>query len=98
MKLIGYMGVMALVTYLVRYLPLVLVRKDITNVYLRSFLQYIPYAVLGSMTFPAILESTGSIWSAAAGLAVAAILAYMERSLLTVAAMACVAVFLAELL
>jgi len=96
--LIGYIAVMAGVTYGVRCLPLTLFRKDITNVYIRSFLKYIPYAVLGSMTLPAILYSTGSMLSAAVGLIVAAVLSYMERSLLTVAAVACVAVFLVELL
>ncbi len=98
MKLIGYILVMAAVTYAVRCLPLTLFRKDITNVYIRSFLKYIPYAVLGSMTLPAILYSTGSIASAAIGLVAAAVLSYMERSLLTVASVACIVVFLVEML
>lgn len=96
-QLMGYIAVMAGVTYAIRAIPLTFFRKDITNVYIRSFLQYIPYAVLGSMTLPAILYSTGSMLSAAAGLAVAAVLSYMEKSLLTVAAAACGAAFLVEM-
>ena len=87
---------MALVTYAVRCLPLTLFRREITNVYIRSFLEYIPYAVLGTMTMPAVLYSTGSMGSAVAGLIAAAALSYMERSLLTVAAAACVVVFFVE--
>lgn len=74
------------------------VSKKIKNRFIRSFLYYIPYAVLGAMTFPAILYSTGSVYSALAGLAVAMILAFLEKSLLTVALCSCAAVFLAELL
>jgi branched-subunit amino acid transport protein len=95
-RMIGSIAVMAVVTYATRVIPLVLLRKDITNVYIRSFLTYIPYAVLGCMTLPAILYSTSSIISAAAGLLVAAILAYKEKSLLTVAASACMVVFVVE--
>jgi branched-subunit amino acid transport protein len=95
-RLIGYILVMAGVTYAIRALPLTLFRKNITNVYIRSFLKYIPYAVLGAMTLPAIFFSTDSVGSAVIGLAVAAVLAYREKSLLTVAAAACGAVFLAE--
>lgn len=95
-RLVGYIAVMAAVTYATRAVPLLLLRKDITNVYIRSFLKYIPYAVLGCMTLPAILYSTSDIRSAAVGLLVAAVLAYREKTLLTVAAFACAAVFLAE--
>lgn len=95
-QMIGSITVMAVVTYATRVIPLVLLRKDITNVYIRSFLTYIPYAVLGCMTLPAILYSTSSMISAGAGLLVAAILAYKEKSLLTVAASACVVVFVVE--
>ncbi|MBE5039953.1 AzlD domain-containing protein [Ructibacterium gallinarum] len=91
-----YIAVMALVTYAVRCLPLTLFRREITNVYIRSFLEYIPYAVLGTMTLPDVLYSTGSMGSAVVGLIAAAALAYMERSLLTVAAAACLVVFVAE--
>ena len=96
--LLAYIAVMAGVTYLIRMLPLTVFQKKIKNRFIRSFLYYIPYAVLGAMTFPAILYSTGSVYSALAGLAVAMILAFLEKSLLTVALCSSAAVFLAELL
>jgi len=85
------------VTYLVRALPLVLVKKKITNRFLLSFLHYIPYAVLSVMTVPAIFYATGDTLSASVGFAVAVILAFCNRSLLTVAAAACGAVLLVQL-
>ena len=94
--LLLYTFVMAAVTYLIRMLPFVVFRKPIKNRFIRSFLYYVPYAVLGAMTFPAILYSTSDIASAAIGLAVSVILAWFGRGLLTVAVSACVAVYLAE--
>ena len=96
--LLAYTFVMAGVTYLIRMLPFVIFRKPVKNRFLRSLLYYIPYAVLGAMTIPAILYSTPSLISAAAGLLVSVILAYFGRGLLTVAVSACVTVYLAELL
>ena len=95
-RLILCIAVMALMTYIIRALPLTLFRKDIKNIYIRSFLKYVPYAVLGAMTLPDILYATDSMGSAIAGLVVAAFLSYREKSLLTVAAAACGAVFLFE--
>ena len=80
-----YLLVMAGVTYLVRMLPLVLVKHEIKNRFVLSFLHYMPYAVLTAMTVPAIFHATDSIWSAIAGFAVGVLLAYFEKSLLTVA-------------
>lgn len=80
-----YTAVMALVTYLLRALPFVLVKKKITNVYIRSFLEYIPYGVLAAMTFPAAFTSAGGLVPSLAGVAVALVLAYKKKSLLTVA-------------
>lgn len=94
--LAGAIAVLALVTYLTRSIPLTLFRKEIKNPYIRAFLEYIPYAVLGAMTLPDILFSTASVWSAAAGLAVAVFLAYLGKSLLTVAISACGIVFVLE--
>ena len=91
------LAVMAGVTYLIRMLPLVLMRKRITNRFLLSFLAYVPYAVLAAMTFPAALESTGNRIAALAGLAVAFILAFLRRSLLLVAASASAVAFLVSL-
>ena len=88
--------VMAGVTYLIRMLPIVIFRKEITNPFIKSFLYYVPYAVLAAMTIPEILYSTGSIWSAVVGLICAFVLAYNRRSLLTVALGAVAAVFVAE--
>lgn len=92
-----YILVMAGVTYLIRVLPLTLIRKEIKNVTIRSFLYYVPYVTLSVMTFPAILDATGSIWSAAAGLLVAVGLAWRGKSLFQVSLSACVVVFLLEL-
>ena len=96
--LIKYMIVMAVVTYLIRSIPLLFFRRRINNVYVRSFLYYVPYAVLGSMTFPAIFTSGGALLPSCAGCAVAVVLAYREKSLLTVALAASVAVYLTSLL
>ena len=94
--LLLYTFVMAAVTYLIRMLPFVVFRKPIKNRFIKSFLYYVPYAVLGAMTFPAILYSTSNLMSAAVGLAVSVILAWFGRGLLTVAVSACVAVYLTE--
>ena len=89
--------VMALVTYLIRVAPLVIIRREIKNVTVRSFLHYVPYVTLSVMTFPAILSATASIWSALAALAVAALLSLKGAKLPVVALAACVAVFIIEL-
>lgn len=93
-----YLFVMAGITYLIRMVPLVLVKKKIKNKYVLSFLYYIPYAVLSIMTFPAIFYSTSSIISAIAGTVTALILAYKNRSMVLVAAFSSLAVFITELL
>ncbi|MEH7108074.1 AzlD domain-containing protein [Bacillus sp. JJ1764] len=91
-----YLLVMAVVTYLVRVLPLTLIRKEIKNTYIQSFLYYVPYITLSVMIFPAILSATASPISALIGLVVAVILAYNGASLFRVSLFACVAVFLVE--
>lgn len=96
LKFLVYLLIMAGVTYLIRMIPLVFFRKKIKSRFVRSFLYYIPYAVLTAMTFPAIFYSTASLESAIAGTAVAFILAILNRSLIFVAAGASVAVFLVE--
>lgn len=90
-----YIFVMAIVTYLIRMIPLTVFRKKIENKYIQSFLYYVPYACLMAMTFPAVLYATDNIWSAVAGVAVAMILAFCNKSLVTVAVAACIAVFVA---
>ncbi len=96
--LIMGMVVMSLTTYLIRVIPMVVFRKKITNRFIRSFLFYVPYAVLAAMTFPAIFTSTGSVFSAVVGCAVAVALAWCNRGLLTVAVGAVAAVFLTQMI
>ena len=91
-----YVLVMAVVTCLIRMLPLAIWTKEITSPFIKSFLYYVPYACLAAMTFPAILNATDSILSGAVGFAVALYLAYKAKSLLTVALFACAAVFAVE--
>lgn len=89
--------VMALVTYLIRVTPLVLIRREIKNRTVRSFLYYVPYVTLAVMTFPAILSATQSPIAAAIALVVAILLAYFGRGLFFVAVSACLTVLVAEL-
>ena len=93
-----YMAIllMAVTTYLIRTIPFVLFRREIKSRYIRSLLYYIPYACLTAMTIPAILYSTSSMISAAAGLVVALILGWMRKSLPVVAVAACATVFIVE--
>ena len=93
-----YLMVTAGTTYLVRMLPLVLMKGKIRNRFILSFMHYIPYAVLSVMTIPAIFFATGSLLSAAAGFVIAMILAWRGGSLLQVAAASCAAVLVLELI
>ena len=93
-----YIFVMAAVTFLIRVLPLTLIRKKITNVTLRSFLYYVPYVTLAVMTFPAIIEATSSIWSGLAALVAGVLLAYFGVSFFGVAVCSCIVVFIIELI
>ena len=90
MKFFLYLLVTAGVTYLIRMLPLVLMKKKITNRFILSFLHYIPYSVLAVMTVPAIFYATDLI--------PAILLSFKGKSLLTVAAAACAAVFFLSIL
>ena len=93
-----YLAVMALVTYAIRMLPLVLFKKKITNLFVKSFLYYVPYAVLGAMTFPAIFYSTNSFIPALAGTIIAILLSWFNKSLITVAISASIMVLIFELI
>ena len=93
-----YIAVVALVTYLIRVLPLTLIRREIKNPFLRSFLYYVPYVTLAAMTFPAILHATDSLWSGLAALVAGVLVAWFSGNLFLVAASGCVVVFLVELL
>ena len=84
-RLVLYMVLMAVVTYLIRMIPFTVFRREIKSRFIKSFLSYVPYAVLGAMTFPGILYATSGIPSAIAGTVVGMILAFCDKSLLTVA-------------
>lgn len=93
-----YLIVMAGVTYFIRLLPLLLIKKQITNKFILSFLHYVPCSVLAVMTVPAIFSSTSYVISAGIGFLVAAVLSFFEKSLMTVAVSACGAVLVTELI
>ena len=96
MKIYIYILVMAVTTYLVRALPLTLLKKPIENRFLMSFLHYVPAACLTAMTFPAILSATDHVISGALGLVTAVLLSLKKKSLIVVAVASCTAVFLTE--
>ncbi len=93
----AYIAVMAITTYLVRMIPFAFFTKKIKSKLIRSFLYYIPYAVLAAMTIPAIFYSTGSAITAAAGTIIGALLAYFEQPLIVVALSSSAAVFITGL-
>ena len=92
-----YLRILAGSTYLIRVIPFVAIKNKINNRFIRSFLAYIPYAVLTAMTIPAVFYATNWWAGAAAGLIVAVIFALKEKGLTVVAIAACVAVFAVEL-
>ena len=91
-----YLLIMAAVTYLIRVLPLTVIRCEIKNRRVRAFLYYVPYVTLAVMTFPAIIEATGSTVTATAALAAAAALAWCGGSLLQVSILSCAVVFVLD--
>ena len=96
MSIYTYILAMAVTTYLIRMLPLTVFRKPIKSRFIKSFLHYVPYACLTAMTFPAILFDTTYIISGLAALAVAVVLAFRGKGLVTVALASCVTVFTVE--
>lgn len=96
MNIYVYILVMAVTTYLIRAIPLTLLKKPIRSRFLRSFLHYVPTACLTAMTFPAILYATEHVISGAVGLLVGILLALKNKSLIVVAVASCAAVFLVE--
>ncbi len=93
-----YILIMFAVSYLIRVLPLTLIRRKIRNKYVRSFLFYVPYVTLAVMTFPAIVDATGTPLAGAAALLAGIVLAWLGAGLFPVAAAAVVIVFVLELL
>ena len=96
MNIYIYIAAMALTTYLIRVLPLTVLRKPIRSVFLRSFLRYVPYACLTAMTFPAILTSTQSLLGGIGALTVAVLLALRGKSLIVVSLSASAAAFVLD--
>lgn len=97
MSNISYILLVALVTYLLRALPLTLIRKPIRSRFIRSFLYYVPYVTLAVMTFPVMVQATTVPLAGAIAMAVAILLALMKQKLLTVSVAACAVVFVLEL-
>lgn len=91
-----YILIMAAVSYAIRVLPLTLIRKEIKNIRLRSFLYYVPYVTLAVMTFPAIIQATGTPWSGLIALIAGIIMAWCGRSLFEVAIVSVVIVYVLE--
>ena len=94
----SYIAVMGLVTYMIRVLPLTLIRRQIKSQVIRSFLYYVPYVTLAVMTFPAIMGATESQWSALAALIIGIVLAFLGNDLMVVSIACVLTVFLTELL
>jgi len=93
MQTVIYIAIMAGVTYLIRMMPIMVFRRKIKSQVVQSFLYYVPYAVLGAMTIPAVFYSTGSMAASAAGFAAAFAAAFFGRSLITVALAASAAAY-----
>ena len=93
-----YIAIMSIVTLAIRILPLTLIRGEIKNSFLRSFLHYVPYVTLAVMTFPAILNSTQSHISGGLAFIIGIVSAWCGASLFKVAVFCCVTVFAIELL
>ena len=92
-----YILIMSAVTLSIKILPLILIRGEIKNIYIKSFLNYVPYATLAVMTFPAILYATNSVISGTLALIVGIISAWFGASLFRVAVICCVTVFITEI-
>ena len=92
-----YIFIMAAVSYAIRVLPLTLIRKQIKNRFLQSFLYYVPYVTLAVMTFPAILHATQSVYSGIAALAIGIVTAWFGFNLFKVAVSCCSIVLILEL-
>ena len=96
-KIYLYILVCAVVSLLIRELPLTLIRKPIKNRFLRSFLYYVPYVTLAVMTFPAILHATSSPVAGLAALVLGIAAAWFGANLFQVAVGCCAIVLILEL-
>lgn len=95
-KIYIYVAVMALVTYLIRALPLTLIRRHIDNKFIKSFLYYVPFVTLAVMTFPSIITATDSVIAASVAFVAALLLAWFGKSMFVVSVVACAIVFILE--
>lgn len=91
-----YILIMAVVTYAIRVLPLTLIKGQIKNRFLQSFLYYVPYVTLAVMTFPAIINATQSTVSGIASLIIGIIVAWFGFDLFKTAVSCCVVVLILE--
>ncbi|WP_296333885.1 AzlD domain-containing protein [uncultured Treponema sp.] len=91
-----YIFVAWFVSYLIRVLPLTLIRKPIENQFIRSFLYYVPYVTLSVMTFPAIVEASASPVAGLVSLVAGVVLAFLGAGLFPVAIACCLVVFAAQ--
>ena len=91
-----YIAIMAGVSFLIRTLPLTLIRRPITNRFLRSFLFYVPYVTLAVMTFPAIMNATQSPVAGAAAMVIGIVAAWCGLGLLPVSLVCCATVLILE--
>ena len=94
-RLLVYIAVTAVSTYLIRVIPLVAIQKKIENRFFRSFLYYVPYAVLAVMIMPAVFYATGNLIASTIGFAIAMIFAYNKKNIVTVACASCIGAFIA---
>ena len=96
MKTYLYIFVMALTTYLIRVLPLTLIRKPIENKFIKSFLYYVPYVTLSVMTFPAIMNATNTTIAGLVSLVIGIVASYIGFGLFPVSVICCFTVFILE--
>lgn len=87
-----------IVSYMIRVLPLTLIRKPIKNRFIKSFLYYVPYVTLSVMTFPAIIQATDSQLAGIAALVIGIAASFLGAGLFPVACISCAVVFLIELI
>lgn len=92
-----YILVAAAVSFLIRILPLTLIRKPIKNKFIKSFLYYVPYITLAVMTFPAIVQATSNPIAGTAALVIGIVLSLIGAGLFPVACVCCAVVFILEL-
>ena len=95
-EFIPYLIIIAGVTYLIRMIPMALIRKKIKNKFILSFLYYVPYAVLSAMVVPALFFASGNVITASVGFAVSVFVAIFTKSLVLVATCSCLSVFVTE--